>query len=552
MPARPPATWSRLLLGTVAVAYAAIGLSMLLLASPKVPYADPWRFLATFLDNPFPANVLAADNGHREVLPNLLRVAELHWLGANQWLQIGTGFVLALGVLGAFTRAWRGAEPTVRAAATAIVCIGLFWLGNGRKLAHGNEMVHLFLVLGCLVVGLRALTRLAEREGAGPVWLAGALGFAATLSFGSGIATFPAFAALLALQRTPWRRWLPLFAVGALAAAALLLGGGGRAAKAEFDLVAQGDLLLRWLGAPFVWACSPLLDPEHAARLPWAVLQAPCGAIARPVADAFGPHLAARWPGALFGGLGVLWLVVASVRLARRGDAAARERFALALGWFAVAVGALVVALRLSFFHAHPDQITSQRYVPWSMMLWTGLLLSYVLRPGRSPRAATCAAMAMALLLAPSQVWTGRYAWKQQRTAHLTALGAAVGVLDPRFDLVETDPKDLLRAVPLLRERRATVFGWPETLALGTQPAAEHLAMIAIGDVQVEPVDNRFGAPGCRVSFAVDGDPAAVLVLLDPAGSVQGLAWRLAFEDRWTGWWRGGLRAADLRAAALR
>jgi hypothetical protein len=210
------------------------------------------------------------------------------------------------------------------------------------------------------------------------------------------------------------------------------------------------------------------------------------------------------------------------------------------------------VALRLSYFRANPDQMTSQRYVPWSMMLWTGLLLACVLREGRSARTATWTVVFVALLLAPSQVWTGRQAWRQQRTAHLTALGAAVGVIDPDFPLAETDPKDLLRAVPLLRDASKSVFAWPETQALGTQPAAAALAVVALQDVVVEAVQNRFGPAGSRVSFRADGASAAVLVLLDPSGTARGLAVRLAFDELWQGWWRGGLAATDLRAAALR
>ena len=39
--------------------------------------------------------MLEADNGHRELFPNLVRVLELEWLHANQWLQIATGAALA-------------------------------------------------------------------------------------------------------------------------------------------------------------------------------------------------------------------------------------------------------------------------------------------------------------------------------------------------------------------------------------------------------------------------------------------------------------------------
>ena len=55
-------TLARWLLLATGAAYAGIGVAMMIMASPKVPYADPWRFLGTYLENPFPANVFMADN----------------------------------------------------------------------------------------------------------------------------------------------------------------------------------------------------------------------------------------------------------------------------------------------------------------------------------------------------------------------------------------------------------------------------------------------------------------------------------------------------------
>ncbi len=541
-----------MLLCVVASAYAIIGLLMMLLASPKVPYADSWRFLAHFLETPFPANVFVADNGHREVLPNLVRVAELHWFDANQWLQIAVGMVLALATVATLVRGWRDGERTVRTAATALVCVAVFWLGNGRKLAHGSESVNLFLVLLSLVVGLRLLVTLPRDGGAGRVVGAAGLGLVATLSFGSGIACFVAFGAVLLLQRAPFRHWLTLGVGAGLAAAALLLGGGGEAATFGFAPGEQCDLLLRWLGAPFVWALSPLLDPEHAARMPTGWLREPMLLIAVPIHDAFGPHLTARWPALAFGAAGFVWLVIASLLRWRRPDGRSQERLALGLAWFGCAAGVLVVAVRLTFFRTHQDQIVSQRYVPWSMMFWTGLLLAFLLREGRSVRTAAGTVLFVAALLAPSQVWTGRYAWKTFRTAELTALGASVGVLDRAFPLVETDAKDLLHVVPLLRAAKKAVFAWPETQALGTRPGSEALLPVTVQDVEVARVQNWFGPDGWAVKFRAEGAAAERLLLLDGTGTACGLAIRTGPDKSWEGWMRSEIAAPELRAGALR
>lgn len=549
-PAHPSPKW-RSILWLLAAAYAAVGIAVMLLASPKVPYADPWRFLATFLELPFPQNVLATDNGHREVLPNLVRVAELHAFAANQWLQIGAGAALVAAAAVALLAACRGTGPTVRAAAVAIACTGIYWLGNARKLAHGNESVHLGLVLLCLATGVRMLASPPGGPGRGRVAAASLLGILATLSFGSGIACFAAYAAVLGLQRAPLRDWLGLGGGGALAAVLLLLGGGA-AVPFGLDPLAQGDLLLRWLGAPSVWALSPLLDPDHAARLPGELLRQMALAVAEPVHAACGPPLPARWPALGFGALGLAWLFGASWRLRRRGGTAP-ERVALGLAWFGAAVGLLVVTVRLQYFGLHPEQVTSQRYLPWSMVFWTGLLLGSVLRPGRSGRTAAAVAFAFAAVLAPSQVWTGRNAWKQLRTAELTALGAAVGVLDRDFPLVETMPADLLRAVPLLRRAGVAMFAWPETRALGTVPPPERLEPVAVHDVAVQSVQNLFAGPdGASVWFAAAQAGPTRLVLLDAAGTVRGLAWCPPFATQWQGWLRGLVEPAEMRAAVLR
>lgn len=553
MPTRPnEGALLRLLLWIVALAYAAIGLSTMLLASPKVPYADPWRFLANFLETPFPANVLASDNGHREVLPNLVRVAELQWFDANQWLQIGLGMVLCLLTVVALVRSWRDAGRDVQAAAAAVVCIGVFWLGNARKLAHGNESVHLFLVLGCLVAGLRLLVRLPREGAASRVWAAAALGLGATLSFGSGIACFGAFGAVLLLQRTPWRQWVALIVGAMLALAGLLLAGGGHSPTYGFSPVTQIDLLLRWLGAPFVWILSPWLDPQHAARMPLDLLREPMLAIATPVNRAFGPHLAARWPALLFGCLGLVELLVASLRHWRQPIGAANERLALGLAWFGVGTGVLVVVARVAYFGEYPEQVTTQRYLPWSMMFWTGLLLAWVLREGRSVRVAALMVLWVAALLAPSQVWTGRNVWKQLRTAEQTALGAAVGVLDRQFPLVETMSVDLLRAVPLLRAAKKSVFAWPETQVLGSRPVAADQTPVPVEEVEIGPVANWFGPDGCRVQFRADTATATRLVLLDGSGLARGLAMREGGAGLWAGWCTGAIGTAELRAVELR
>jgi hypothetical protein len=533
-------SWPEWLALGLAAVYFAAGFWAIWGASPKVLYADPWRFAIGWLEQPFPDNVVLPDNGHVEIWPSLVRLLDLHLAGGAQWLQLGVGTALAFGLL-LFTGELVRRHARSSASFAAIV-IAVFWLGNARKLAHGNEIVPLFTILLLVIAGMCAVVR-------GRVLVVVLCGLLATFTFGSGLASFGAFLIAAWLMQWPWARWLGL--LGSWLGTALLLRwvAGEQADVPVLAPFEQLGDLLRWLGAPFVWALSPLLDPEHAARLPMAWARALCGAVAEPLHAAFGPALLARWPAMAFGALGVLLLFWRSY-VHRRRSGTGVERLALGLGWFALGVGGLVVALRVVYFRERPDQLYASRYVPWSMLLWLGLLLVAVERARTRARGAMIV-VAAGLLLLPSQVWLGRYALKLQSTAEHTAIGVAVGVLDPEFDLVESMWVDVEGVTPLLRAAGTSVFAWPETKVLTTHPADERLQPVPIADVVVEAVANRFGAPGSSVRFAAAAN-AERLLLLDAAGTAIGIARHDRLLGCWWGWLRGTVSPGALRAAALR
>src|SRR5690606_11618245 len=144
----------------LAALYMGAGGAAMWLLAPRVPYADAWRHLARFVATPFPGDILRPDNGHHEVLPNIVRVLELRLFDGGQTLQIATGIMLALATLLAYWRGVRGLDdPRRRLAALLAAAVALFWLGNVRALAHGNESVHAYLVTLCLALGLHALVR---------------------------------------------------------------------------------------------------------------------------------------------------------------------------------------------------------------------------------------------------------------------------------------------------------------------------------------------------------------------------------------------------------
>lgn len=533
------------------VAYVAVGLFAALALAPRTFYADPWRFAGRQVQEPFWVAVFAADNGHREAVPNLVRVLELRLLDGLPLLQGAVGLAALVAAAMVARRALAGCSPAVRVAAGLTLAAGVCWGGNARKLAHGSETVHLGLVLLALAAGLRAVTARRDADDLRGPAVAASWSLFATMCFGSGLALAPAFAAALWLQRARRRCYAPLAIAALVGAVAVLVASDEPVPHATADAVGMLDFWLRWLGAPSAWALSPALDPAHAARLPFAWLRSLADAVASPAAAAFGPPLLARWPGFAFGLAAAAWLARASWR-ARRSGAPPLALFGLGMAWCGAGIGALVVVARRDYFVELPIQLTTQRYVPWSMLVWTGLVLQAA-ATARDGRRALLPALGFALLLAPSNVWTLRYMYRQRVVAETTAAGAVVGVLGVDHPLEETVVDDLRAAVPPLRAARKGPFAWPEARRLGQPIDAEAVAPLApLAEMAVRPVDNVFAGAGREVRFT--GPRSADRALLVEGGRVVGIAVRAPFADAWHGWLQGVAAPAPepLRAVALR
>lgn len=531
-----------------ALAVVAVGLAAMAWLAPRVLYADPWRFTQKLLEQPWPRNVLASDNGHREILPNLVRYAELTWMHGSQSLQIATGMLLAVVSLWGLVRIVRrdALLPEVRAAAVLVAALSLFWLGSQRVLTHANESVHAYLITALLVGGVALLLR-GDRRGA---VLAALCGMAATFSFGSGVAVFVGFAAVLGVRRAPASHWLPLL-VAAVLAVGLHLGLGNTGMQGELVLapLRQFDLVLRWLASPFIYAAWPLLDPSVAQQVPLAPLRTAAGGMATAYQSVFGPVMGARWPLLLVGAAGVAALLAMSWRSWLRGrDAGAVETVALAMAWFGLAVGVLIALGRMAYFDDYPAQLSAPRYVLWSWLFWSGLVLWGVVRSGpRRPRRAAMGALLLAAILLPSTAWMGVLGLGMQRVANATATAVAAGVVDPAQALGENVPAELQAALPAVRARQVSMFAWPETRYLQGERAAVAGSPVAIQAVALSPVDNALGGQAWRIDFSADS--AAPRLVLQCGGRPVGLA--LPVGSRWTGWATGPLDAGCLAALQL-
>jgi uncharacterized membrane protein YuzA (DUF378 family) len=539
------------------IAYLLSGIAAMWLLSPRVPYADQWGFYRHLIERPFPASIFAAENGHREVLPNLVRVAELHWMQADQNLQILVGLLCALATFGVLAWAiWRAPiSAAARSAAIFAAALGVFWLGNERALAHSNDAVHAYPVTFFLVAALALVARASPRSESTRAWAAVACAIAATFSFGSGIASLPAITLVLLLRRAPLRAWIPV-GIGLALALALYLFGQVDATTTTLRIYPLGQitLLLHWLSAPLLYVFWPLLDPEIAARLPAGVLRASADAVAQTWTAIFGDIRQSTAPQIVVGLIGVLAFTALGWRVWRESQpAAAAQRIALGVAGFALTVGAVIALSRSAYFGIHPGQIQAARYLVWSSLFWSGLLMTCLLRL-KTPRTAGALAISIALIVAPSQIWMGQLALSMRTAAEQTALGGVVGVLGRDEPVGETVPEELAIALPLLARHDAAMYAWAETAWLGKQPASLLLHALETRDLQVTTIENRFDSEGMRIEFRLAETSQPRVLVLDESGMVIGIAQHLpsAGANAYRGWLRGNTTPESLQIAELR
>lgn len=445
----------------------------------RQPMFDQWREAETFIGLPFPANVLQIANGHRPVIPNLIRVAEIRWLADDQLLQITIGTLAAFACAGLLAAtAWRERSlgPARRAFGVLVAVLGILWLGNARRLLHGNESLHGYLPT---VFALGAVL-LVQRVRAGRPFtaIAGAtaLSVLATFSFGLGLASFCAVIALLVVMRRPWSESImPALTLLICFVLYTYLMPGSAAVRTSVGVapVQIGAILAQWLASPWHNAWLDLATTGEPME-PW--VQWPFRALsdsARFVESriGIGPDTVC-----LLAGIAGVALFAASTWnvYRRRGQASTLELLAVGAGTYAFVSGALTVVGRLSYLQQLPGQIYADRYLLWPSLFWSSiaLLLIAQLPPLRSAFARGAAAavmLALPIVFVVTQnngaIWSAIvYRGAQKNAAFLRS-----GVFDRASFSGEDIPlEDQLREVALLREHRLAMFADAAWQRVGT------------------------------------------------------------------------------------
>lgn len=531
-------------------------LSVLHLA-PHALYADQWRQYVAYLQQPFPLNVIAQDNSHRLILPNLVAVLELRWFNGNQWLQLAVGAVCAT-TAAALTACvcWRdrNVASTQRAAAAFLCVFSVFWLGNVRTLFHSAELLHTSIPI-CLmtcalvcVVGMDG-TRHEVRRAA----LAVLFGAAAAFSFGYGIAVFPAVIAIAVVRRSDASIVTVLVGGGILTMLIFMLlpGGGGVSGVVGLSPLENLLVAMRWLGAPFVAMFVYLWDPNARWLLPNETLVSLAFKSSAHMPDL---HVSVL-PQALFGGLGIASLLWATLRSWQRPSSGPMRLLGIGLAWFGLGAAGIVCVSRLRYFDVHPEQIYADRYMPWPCLFWLGLgLVGLSTAASRKGRAALSSKLIVAFGIAlPLVAWPtqkGGVIWASLTRSHIdnTAAGTMVGVIERNKDLGETLSDELVAGLPAIRAAHAAQFQWPEFALLG-KTAAESLRPVDAAAITARPIDdNLLGPPGTAIVVDLGNSQALPdrLLLADSGGTIVGVAtrdFRLG-ETRYSGY-AGGLHGSD-------
>lgn len=509
------------------------------------PVFDQLRFYETYLSLPFPHSVVQLDNGHRPVLPALVRVAEITGFGANQYLQIVFAVVCASTTVALIAWCgWRERGATAaRAAAVLAPIVAVFWLANARILMHGTELVHVHLVSLSVAVAALGVWHAHSRHSYRGIVVAALACTAAMFSFGTGVASFAAVLVLIGLLRLP-RRWLliPLaaLAVCLLLYLAVLPGNDGvrhMVALRPLDSLLAGA---RWLSSPWIVGWLGLADPPLHDWLAEPVCVSRSGAALCVSARLLDGLPGADWrttTSALIGLGGLAVLAMAVIARWRRWDEPTRlETVALTFGLFSAACAGIIGLGRLDYLHDNPAQLFADRYLIWPCLFWMSLVLlglARVLRRGRGTGLATVLVCLVAAMALPTHRAYAHWAAVVHARAERFAAAVRSGVVDaatlPPAD--DADPATVARTLSLLRERRLAMFAktW---LPTGERrdgridPAGDAQVRILSRELVSDAADAR---PALYLRGVVERgllDESGPLVFLDADRRIRGYAQR--------------------------
>jgi len=464
-----------------ALLHFSVTLSTVLSSTLQHPFQDQFRLNMRYLTVPFPLSVFLLENGHRPVIPGVLRYLELAWLGGKTWLQASAAWaamaVATVMLLWDVTRDFsrnaaravanaatanetaRGAPRLIAASGACLVFTLLWWNANARMYFHPYEAVHLFPILAATMVAIWCMHAAMKREAGYRAWCGALLACTfATFTFGPGITSFAALFALAVLTRQNVKVLALIALCGALVFASYLwLLPDSEGISRATRVFAPGKMLLYFLarmGSPISELTAGLLDLP--ARITLASLTG-AGVLATAIAATF-----AEW------------------KLHRRPS----RLLMVAFGLFVVGASTnfLIVANRTDYFSQHPDQLLADRYLFWGCVAWLGTALLVLTRPavaiGWRPWALGSATFAFSMAALVTSQGLSSWSAEVYRRVELGTSALVLGMSDPTYvrDIADLDLNATYRSAAMMRNYR--VAGYESRIG-------EQIVMSARGDLPI-------------------------------------------------------------------
>ena len=503
-----------------------------------VIYSDQWQIYEVFLELPFPENVLTLQSSQRPVFPRLIFLLDIELFSGNQWFPQLIGMLLAIVTIASLAYlAIKDATITnnTKYAAIAVFSLMLFWMGSSRTLIHSNESASAYLVTASYLLSIislyRAGNRLSMPGSSITHWviLSGILCFVATFSFGTGIATYPAIIVTALLLRIPLKYILILVVFFALAAGIYiqgLLSENNAQILTSFKPLSIIDYAFKWLSTPVIYLATGFtqLNMKNGDLL----------------------NYIPRYVAPIVGAAGFIAAsAITSYRL-YKPTSSRLEICALGVVLFSMGVSIIVALGRAHFFDVFEGQVFAPRYIVWSSLFWSGLLILLIVYVGRisiRPIAMVIATILICFILAYA-VLRSEDKWITQSDALYA--GAETCLLAIRLGInhdIVPDSCDIFRneefrqrfnkTLHLVKDRNIGLFNTSYNHLLGTDPLRIFTKLDTTpmkGDVVLSRVLRDTSTSELFASlqgWAVDADreiaPDMVLIV-DDDERIQGIA----------------------------
>jgi len=509
-------------------AFFSSGLVYLYQARWTVTMRDHWVIYEVLLNHSWLDGALLKLNHHSLFFPNLIRLADLRFFRGDQQLLFFAGMVLLFcTVILLMVPLWRDKTVglTSKLAATLVLIVGNFWMGRASITTSGGFLCENSLAISGAVLAFLWLpaTRSESPRSLKAYLIVLASAFVASFSIANGMAVWPSLLLLGWSLRLP-RRSLVVLLAGTLTATVVYVLLPGMSKSPGFSetlsLLLKAGTSLRHLcmllGAPFLWGEAAWITPYEISHqlAATSLLSLSCGAL----------------------GLALAGLAAAAKLVRRDLGQSTLELTALGLIIFNVGAIALILVGRATYLSSFPEDVSAPRYLFWSSLFWTGLLLVLIQR-AESKKWVRWPVYLLALAL-PFGVLPSHYKlallWRHHNfMAESGATSLINNVCDTQqIKILFPDPKQVYRVAPQLRARRLDMFaeGLQDWIGLHQTClfAGRHKSECFKGECHIDRlVHCEGGTSAARVSGSSLKQHHAIpkiLVIVDPGGVVRGVA----------------------------